>query len=159
MDLFLLIVSAVGTLLYCHLSALDAARMDACEEPDFLVDIDQHRTPAFMHHWSEIYARNPALHCMEFQVFICNPRGYMDAHVWRTRDLQETPDLDPAPLLPRQMYAADKIDYEQLQQEKALHRLEQQYGRISNSNGHYFAPMQKRRPRKWQTRGTHLKHA
>lgn len=154
MDVLMLVFCAMVTYLYCYLTVLDARRIDACQEPEFVSEIDQYRTAAFMAHWSTIYQTNPALHCVEFHCFLLNPRGYLAALVWRTSD-DEVPES--LPLLPRQIYVADKLEYDQLQQEKQLQQLEKQYSQISNRNGKFFIPMHTRRPRKWQTRGAHLK--
>ncbi|MDX1491300.1 MAG: hypothetical protein R3332_08435 [Pseudohongiellaceae bacterium] len=164
MDLFLLAIAGLSITVIVQTYRDFTSRRDTLYSLPSL-DIDDFYSSASIEFWSQIYQSNPALHRVSFDSFMLNPKGYVRAHIF-DEFRKEPDDLEPLPLLPRQADLRDhlqRIEDEEYQAnvlaEKELRELERRYQTISNNNGRLHAPTKSRRPKKWQTRGTHLKHA
>ena len=163
-DLAVILVTGSLALFGCWVMA-GAQQVDREPILRHLGEIDDVRCGAAVEHWANIFVSNNISHRfgLSFAQFMTNPRGYLQVLFFHP----DKTDLEPRPLLPAQTVAYERIlraeldlDEQQRLQEQELAALETKYQAISNSGGRAISPMNRsKRPRKWQTRGSQLKHA
>lgn len=134
------------------------------DEPDLhhLNMIDDYYGPSAIGFWANIYVENNlSLRGLSFEQFMANPRGWVNAMLFHPDNWPE----GPQPLLPAQVVVYERqlrtdLDAEELErlEEAELQQLETLYHTVSNRGGRVTSSMSgHKQPRKWQTRGTHLK--
>lgn len=134
------------------------------DEPDLkhLSDIDDYHSQVSINHWANIFVSNNfSGRGLTFDQFMTNPRGWLQVMVFPS---DNWPD-GPRPPLPAQTVVYERqlradLEAEELtrMQERQITELEHIYNTVSNRGGRVTSSMSARKqPRKWQTRGSHLK--
>jgi hypothetical protein len=137
---------------------------DTADEPDLrhLTTIDDYHSPVAIEHWANVFVSNNfAGRGLTFDQFMTNPRGWLQVMVFPA---DNWPD-NPRPLLPAQNVVYERQLREDLEEdefirmeERQIEELEHIYNTVSNRGGRVTSSMSTRKqPRKWQTRGQHLK--
>ncbi|HDZ10053.1 hypothetical protein [Pseudohongiella sp.] len=164
LDLAVLLVTGLLVLFGFWLMA-GAQQDDSQPDLHYLAEIDDFRGNAAVEHWANVFVLNnvPRRFGLSFAQFMTNPRGYLQVlFFYPAKDVPEVRPLLPAQVVVYERLLREELEAEELQQlqDRELAALESRYQTISNSGGRITSSMATRKqPRKWQTRGTHLKHA